>query len=87
MEQAEYEAFKIEDRQKGRIVWYTILVICIGTGTLIGEYWSYAVGIPVAVVMFFVGREVHLRLIRVRLLSRFPELRDQTMHWRRTSYH
>src|ERR1700733_464919 len=83
MDQSELESFRREDRRVGRMVWYSIVAVCIVAGFVIGELWSLGAGLVVPVVLMLGGVSVHLRLHKARWMKRFPELRDEATRWRR----
>ncbi len=83
---SEIERFRREDRRIGRIVWYSMIAVCVASGLVIGELWSYAVGFVVACVLALGGFGLHLRLHKARWRKRFPEVREEDVRWRRTSY-
>jgi hypothetical protein len=81
----DFEAFRVRQARASRILWVAVIGAAVGSGFVIGELWSLAVGFVAAAVITLVGYETHRRWNRARWMKRFPELQHGGFEWKQTS--
>lgn len=84
MKPADFDTYLKRHRLLTRVTWYGLLGFSVGIGLLIGFVWTFAVGIPAAVVVAGLSLSAQLRISKALWVRRFPELASKDISWRRT---
>jgi hypothetical protein len=60
-----------------------VVGVSVVIGFAVSSLWTFIGGVVLAVLMLFVGVEMHMRWDKARWIRRFPELADPNTIWRR----
>jgi hypothetical protein len=77
------DEFQRINRRTEAWTWLGLFGGSIALGLLVGFAWTFAVGIPLTIVLVLVALPLQLRLSKARWMRRFPELRDADVAWPR----
>lgn len=81
-----YRQYQEQTRRLRALLWWSGFGGSIGLGLAVGFAWSFAVGIPLALVLVSIWLPLFLRIVKAMQIKRFPELAGENAVWTRR-YH